>query len=183
MNSFKQKLIYTSFVFLCTLTTLGNSAAGQNLFEDLVDNKFAGFFFGGGIGYVITSAEDGSPNSSSVITQWKVGYAISERFGFYVTSIFTDIAPKFGFMWSPKQEFGPSKPRGYLLASIGYYGYNKSDSFYRHESTLSTNGGIGYEFRPHFMFEAAIGYDRTDVSGFVNPNEITFGVSANYLFY
>ena len=129
MNNFKQKLIYTGFVFICTLTTLGNFAAAQNPFEDLIDNRFAGFFSGGGIGYGIDRQENGSASSSAALIQWKLGYAISETFGFYVTSIVADVEPKFGFMWFPKQEFGPSKPRYYLLASIGYYGYKSEPGF------------------------------------------------------
>ena len=65
MNNFKQKLIYIGFVFLCTLTVLEAAAAGNNPFKDLVDNKFAGFFSGGGVGYGITRTEDGSAYSSS----------------------------------------------------------------------------------------------------------------------
>lgn len=189
MKSFKQKLIYVGFVCLCTLTTLGNSAAAQNPFQDLADNKFAGFFTGGGIGYGINRQEDGSASSSAALIQWKLGYAISETFGLYVTSIFADVEPKFGFMWFPQQEFGPSKPRYYLLASIGYYGYESDPGFNTPSvgaNTLSVNGGFGYEFRPHFMFEATVGYDQTEVDVWgasVNRNVITLIASANYLFY
>ena len=192
MNNFKQGMIYTGLILLCTLTTLGNSAAAQNPFEDLIDNRFAGFFSGGGIGYGITRQEDGSASSSAALIQWKVGYAVSKTFGLYVTSIFADVEPKFGFIWFPKQEVGTSNQRYFLLASIGYYGYKYDPGFNTLSvasvggNTLSTNGGFGYEFRPHFMFEATVGYDQTrfDVWGASsNYNVITLIASVNYLFY
>ena len=169
-------------VLVCTFTALGDAAAEDNPFGDLVDNRLAGFFLGGGIGYGITRTEDGSSHSSSVRTQWKVGYAISPRLGFYVTSVFTDLAPEFGLMWFPKQEFRRSKPRYYLQALIGFYSYESRDDI----NTLSLAGGIGYEFRRHFMFEATAGYNQTKISQWGAPienNEITFVVSVNYLFY
>ena len=182
MNNFKQKLIYMGFVFLCTLTGLGDAAAADNPFADLADNKLAGFFAGGGAGYGITRTEDGSAHESSARTQWKVGYAISERLGFYVTSILTDVAPEFGVMWFPEQEFGPSKPRYFLQALIGFYSYEAREDI----STLSLAGGVGYEFRRHFMFEATAGYNQTQISQWGAPtklNKITFVASVNYLFY
>ena len=180
MNNFKQKLIYVGVVFLSTLTVLEATAAGNNPFRDLGDNQLAGFFLGGGVGYGITRTEDGSAHSSSARTQWKVGYAISEQLGFYVTSAFTDIVPEFGVMWFPEQEFGPSKPLYYLQALIGFYSYEAREDI----NTLSLAGGIGYEFRRHFMCEATAGYNQVISQwGAIESNKITFVASVNYLFY
>ena len=191
MSNFKQKLIYMVVIFLCILVTLAPAEAQNNPFEDLFDNKFGGFFTGAGIGYGITHLEGGSLDGSSARstagqTQWKLGYAISEETGFYVTSIFTDLELQFGVMhfYEPQQRY-------YVTALIGYSSQSAEvHQFGVGSDTLTLAGGLGYEFRRHFVVEGTGGYQQRkfstslgSASSSIDRDQYTFVATVNYLFY
>lgn len=196
MNYFKQKLLWSTFVFLCAITTLEaeqNPLSKQNPFKDLIDNNLEGFFLSGGVGYGIERGEvsehDLILRNSSARAQWKVGYVTSIRLGVYLVSPFTEFTPKFGAMWYPGQKNRSS--RHYLQALIGF----SDDDFYSGAVVKSLEGGFGYEFRPHFVFDVAAGYNRRLVRIYhsviyrdtgivlVDTHELTLLVSVNYRFY
>ena len=212
MNHFKMRLILTGFVFLCVITTLEagqNPLHEQNPLTDLIDNNLKGFFLSGGVGYGMSRVEyqDLEIDSESFSqTLWKVGYATTDRFGVFVTSILTDFAPKFGVMWYPIQESRPSNQRYYMQASLGISSYQpraditslgiSSYSYASGVDVVSVCGGLGYEFRPHFVFDAAVGYSRLQGRVYVREREgtlesprlyvdraISLVLSVNYLFY
>lgn len=197
MNYFNRKYICTVFVLLCMVTTLEaeqNSLKDQNPFKDLIDNHLEGFFLSGGVGYGIQRAEvseyDYILRDSSARFQWKLGYVHSSRLGVYFTYQFTESTPKLGLIWYPAQT--SRTPRRYLQALVGF---SDEDSGTGTGGILkSLEGGFGYEFRPHFVIDAAAGYNRQLVRfytvitrdqgvGLVNTNELTLVVSVNYRFY
>ena len=137
-------------------------------------------------------------------TLWKVGYATTDRFGVFVTSILTDFAPKFGVMWYPIQESRPSNQRYYMQASLGISSYQPEaditslgiSGYASGVDVVSVGGGLGYEFRPHFVFDAAVGYSRLQSKVYVwdrgrtlestrlyVDRAISLVLSVNYLFY
>lgn len=191
MSNFKQKLIYTVVIFLCTFVTLTTATANDNPFADLFDAKFEGFFGSAGIGYGMTQTEGGSSRSTAAQTQAKIGYAISEKLGFYVTSILADLEPQFGLLWFRAQTVQANIPRYYFKALIGYSSHKSEvHQFGVGTNTLSLGGGIGYEFRRHFVVEATLGYSQSELStsfaqasSSVNLDQIALVVSVNYLFY
>ena len=210
MNHFKMRLILTGFVFLCVITTLEagqNPLHEQNPLTDLIDNNLKGFFLSGGVGYGMSRVEyqDLEIDSESFSqTLWKVGYATTDHFGVFVTSILTDFAPKFGVMWYPIQESRPSNQRYYMQASLGISSYQpRADitslgisSYASGVDVVSVGGGLGYEFRPHFVFDAAVGYSRLQSRVYVRERggtlesprlyvdrAISLVLSVNYLFY
>ncbi len=191
MNNFRQKLIYVVATFLCTLMTLTEATASDNPFADLFDGEFGGFFASAGIGYGITQTEGGSSRTTAAQTQAAIGYAISERLGFYVTSILADLEPQLGLIWFPAQAAQGKVPRYYLKALIGYSSHKSEvHQFGVGTNTLSVGGGIGYEFRRHFVVETTVGYSQTELptsfaqaSSSANLDQITLVVSVNYLFY
>ena len=193
MSNFKQKLIYMIVLFLCALVTLAPTRAASNPFEDLFDNRFNGFFSGAGIGYGITQLEGtlggSSARSTAGQTQWKLGYAISEQTGFYVTSIFTDLELQFGVMY-----FYEPKQRYYITALAGYSSHSSEVHDWGIGSdTLTLAGGLGYEFRRHFLVEGTGGYQQQkfststslfpSASSSIDRNQYTFVATVNYLFY
>ena len=169
-------------IFLCTLAT---AEAANNPLEELFDNQFEGFFMEAGIGYGITSLEGSSDRSTAGETQWKLGYAISEQTGFYVTSIFTDLEVQFGVM-----HFYNLRQRNYVTVSIGYYSHSSEVHDWGIGSdTLAFTFGLGYEFRQHLAVEGTAGYQQrkfstpTSLSSSINRTQYTFVASINYLFY
>ncbi len=207
MNRFNRKYICTVFVFLCAATMLEaeqSSLKGQNPFKDLIDNNLEGFFLSGGVGYRIGQAEvskhDIFLRHSSVQIQWKAGYVTSRRLGVYLTSahtlenrapirrdVSTAFTPKLGVMWYLGRM--SRSPRRYLQALIEF----SEGAFYSGGVVQSLEGGFGYEFRPHFVFDVAAGYNRLLVQFYdgkrdvghtlVDTNELTLVVSLNYRFY
>lgn len=192
MNSFRHKLMYVVVIFLCTLVTLTEVTASDNPFADLFDAEFGGFFASAGIGYGITQTEGGgSTRTTAAQTQAGIGYAISERLGFYVTSILADLEPQLGLIWFPAQAAHGKIPRYYLKALIGYSS-QKSEvhQFGIGTNTLSIDGGIGYEFRRHFVVEATVGYRQTELttsfaqaSASASLDQMRLVAAVNYLFY
>ena len=189
MNGFRQKMIYIVPFFLCTLVTLTEATANDNPFADLFDAEFEGFFASAGIGYGITQTKGGFSRSIAAQTQAKIGYAISERLGFYATSILADLEPQFGLMWFPAQAAQGKIPRYYLEALIGYSSHKSEvHQFGVGTNTFSLGGGIGYEFRRHFVVEATVGYNQSYLStsfahSSVILHQIALVASVNYLFY
>lgn len=191
MNYFNRKYICIVFALLCVATTLEaeqNSLKDQNPFKDLVDNNLEGFFLSGGVGYGIGQAEvsehDIFLRHSSAQFQWKAGYVHSSRLGVYLMSAHTDVStrftPKFGLMWYLGRM--SYSPRHYLQALIEF----SEGAFYSGGLLQSLEGGFGYEFRPHFVFDVAAGYNRLLVRFYdsaVNANELTLAASVNYRFY
>ena len=160
MSHFKIKLIFTGVVFLCVITALEadqNPIHEQNPLKDLIDDYLEGFFLSGGVGYAISRADyldNEVVRRSFTQFHWKVGYATSERLGVYVTSTLTSFAPKFGVMWYPRQKSRSSNQRYYLQALLRISSYESGADI------QSVGGGFGYEFRPHFVFDSAVGYSR-----------------------
>ena len=183
---------------------------GNNPLDDLMDRTREGLFVGGGVAYGTTRVTVSKDNykiveddelgylagGTSGYMRWRIGYATSEHLAFYVTSAFEELQPELGVM-----AFSEDYPGYYFHALIGYSSadYAVDRIFWeqgrgRNSEVMSFAGGIGYEFRPHFMTEFTLGYSRPSFVAryydFGGPkdvnftlNHLTFFASFNYLFY
>ena len=199
-----------------SLFTVPQSHAQQNTnpFDDLLDSRWRGLFLGGSVRYGVVQSglsivadrfneDDRFDNSNSrnmsVGTQWKVGYAVSEDMGFYITSPFLSLQPTIGGLFFSKQY-----PSIYYTVELGYARLVASsritDADFDHyiltagntsADAWTFNLGIGNEFRRHFAIEIAAGFRRIIIpnaywdSFFRNVylNELSLFVSFNYWLY
>ena len=200
---------------VCLFSVTQSSAQrNTNPLDDLFDNRWRGLFLGGTAKYGVTQSglsiladrfnEDdkfdnsNSRNASGGI-QWRLGYAVSEDMGFYITSPFLSIQPAFGGLFFSQQypdiyytvEFGYTRMAAasritaanfdqYILAG----GNTPADAW-------TFNLGIGNEFRRHYTFELTVGFSRITIpnaywdSSFhnVHLNGLSLFVSFNYWLY
>ncbi len=184
---------------------------GNNPLDDLFDRRKEGLFIGGGVAYGTTNVTVISDEykivdenekallggGTSGYMRWRIGYATSKYLAFYITSDFTNLQPQLGVM-----HFSEDYPAGYYThVLIGYSSADAAVGSLSYEpgskasnNTLSFAGGIGYEFRPHFMIEFTLGYSQHTLTatyyayrGPIDANftlrQTTFFASFNYLFY
>lgn len=209
----KFSIIFSVLLSLSICLTATQTPAQQNNpLEDLLDSKREGLFAGAGVAYgstrfTVSYSDRDEPSDqvkgraanlggTSGRMQWRLGYATSEKWAFYVTSFGTNLDPSLGIM-----RFSQQYPGYYLNAFVGYSsfdvnlssisGLDESENY----STWNFGAGVGYEFRPHFMVELTAGYSRLtipseyevysfDYEDFnIYFNRITLFASFNYLFY
>lgn len=114
------------------LFSVTQSPAQQNTnpLDDLFDNRRRGLFLGRTGEYGITQSglsiladrfneddkfDNSNSRSMSGSVQWRLGYAVSENMGFYITSLFLSIQPAFGGLFSSQQY-----PDIYYTVQLGY---------------------------------------------------------------
>ncbi len=206
-------LLVSTTVYLLSIT---QSPAQQNTnpLDDLFDDQRRGLFLGGTVSYGITQSglsifadrfneDDKFDNSNSRNlsgnVQWRIGYAVSEYMGFYITSPFLSVQPAFGGLFFSRQF-----PDTFYTVQIGYT--RKAPSSRIADANLdqyiltagntpadawSFHLGIGHEFRTHYAFELTAGFSRITIpngywdSGFhnVHLNGLSLFASFNYWFY
>ncbi len=206
-------LLVSTSVCLFSIT---QSPAQQNTnpLDDLFDSRWRGLFLGGTVRYGITQAglsiltdrfneDDKFDNSNSRnmsgSIQWRLGYAVSEDMGFYITSPFLSIQPAFGVLFSSQQY-----PDIYYTLQLGYTRMVASSritaaNFDQYilaagntpADAWTFNLGIGNEFRRHYALELTAGFSRITIpkaywdSSFrnVHLNELSLFASFNYWLY
>lgn len=210
MKTLFSLLLVSTSVCLLSIT---QSTAQQNTnpFDDLFDDRRRGLFLGGTIRYGITQSglsiasdrfneDDKFDNSNSRSLSgnvlWRLGYAVSEYMGFYVTSPFLSVQPAFGGIFFSRQY-----PDTFYTVQIGYTRTAPSsriqDANFERKilapgntpvDAWSLHLGIGQEFRRHYAFELIGGFSRMTIpnaywdSGFhnVHLNGLSLIASFNY---
>ena len=200
---------------LC-LFSVTQSQAQQNTnpLDDLFDSRWRGVFLGGTVRYGVTQSglsvaidrfneddkfENSNSRNLSGGVQWRLGYAVSESMGFYITSPFLSIQPAFGGLF-----FSQRYPNIYYTVQLGYTRMAasskiKAANFDQYiltagdtpADTWTFNLGIGNEFRRRYAFEFAAGFSRITIlnaywdSVFrnVHLNELSFFASFTYWIY
>lgn len=206
-------LLVSISVYLLS-TTQSPAQQNSNPFDDLFDDRRRGLFFGGTVRYGITQSglsisadrfneddkfDNSNSRSLSGNVQWRIGYAVSEYMGFYISSPFLSVQPAIGGLFFSKQF-----PNTFYTVQIGYTRTTPSSriadaNFDQYvltagntpADTWSFNLGIGNEFRRHYTFELIAGFSRITIpnaywdSGFHNLhlNGLSLFASFNYLFY
>ncbi len=184
----KKSLFLLFVIFSVYVFSISQSPAQQNtnLFDDLIDNKRHGLFLGATLGYGVTQSglsiavnkfneDDKFDNSNSRGTSgsiaWRIGYAFSEKTGFYITSPPLSLQPAIGMI-----RFSNENPDIYFNMLLGYARTAASEriidvNFDRYVITVpnrladtwTLNIGIGKEFRRHYAFELTAGFTRTTI--------------------
>ena len=199
---------------ICLIATQTPAQQNTNPLDDLLDKRWRGLFLGGTVRYGITQSglsvladrfneDDKFDNSNSRrmsgSIQWKLGYAVSEDMGFYITSPFLSVQPAFGVLL-----FSQQYSNAYYTVQLGYTRMAASSrittaNFDQYILTAGNtpadawtfNLGIGNEFRQHYAFELTAGFSRITIpnaywdSGFrnVHLNGLSLFASFNYWLY
>lgn len=213
MKKLRFLLLVSTGVYLFFVT---QSPAQQNTnpLDDLFDNRWRGLFLGATVGYGVTQSglstaadkfneDDKFDNSNSRNTSgsvaWRIGYAVSEKMGFYITSPPLSVQLAIGIL-----RFSDEYPDIYYNGLIGYARTAAASRVIdanfdpyiitvpnTRADTWTLKIGIGKEFRRHYAFELTAGFSRTTISkaywdsGFRNAhlNELSLFASFNYWLY
>ena len=176
-------LFVSTSVYLFSITQ-SPAQSNTSLSSDLSDNRWQGFFLGGTIGYGVTqwglsvSADEFNEDdkfenlnnrSTSGNIRWRLGYAVSEKMGFYIASPL--LQPALGIL-----RFSDEDPDFYYNALLGYAripalpritGTN-FDQYFNYidvtqSDTWTLNLGVGKKFRRHYAIELTAGFTRTTI--------------------
>lgn len=212
-----KKLRFLLLVSTCIcIFSVTQSPAQQNTnpLDDLFDNRWHGLFLGGTVRYGITQSglsvladrfneddkfDNSNSRSMSGSIHWRLGYAVSEDRGFYLTSSLLSV-PAFGVLLSSQRS-----PNTYYTVELGYRRTAAAPRItaanfdpYRIITTGNTqadawtlNLGFGNEFRQRYAFELTAGFSRITIpnaywdSGFrnVHLNGLSLLASFNYWLY
>ena len=212
-----KKLLFLLFILISVYffsITQSTAQPNANLFDDLFDNQWHGLFLGATVGYGVTqpgfsiaadkfNEDDKFDNSNSRGTSgsisWRLGYAVSEKTGFYVTSPLLSVQPAVGIL-----RFSSKYPQIYYNVLLGYartaaYSRITDLNFDRYIITAADTRadkwtlkiGGGTEFRRHYAFELTAGFTRTTIPNAywettfrnVHLNELSLFVSFSYWQY
>ena len=184
-----KKSLFLLFVSTCVclfFVTQSPAQQNTNLLDELFDNRWRGLFLGGTVGYGVTQYglsvstdkfnegdkfENANNRSTSGGIRWRLGYATSEKMGFYITSPLLSIQPALGIL-----RFSNEDPDLYYNVLLGYARTAASpritdanfDQYIIHTGatqadTWTLNLGVGKEFRPHYAVELTAGFTRTTI--------------------